>query len=60
MDGERLFATSTVADSMKNRIGLGLTGRGTVLIKNVRISENSRRADWQEVKAGSAPGAGVK
>ena len=36
---------------MKNRIGLGLTGHGTVLINRVRISENTRRADWEQVKA---------
>lgn len=51
MDGETLFATALEADSMKNRIGVGLTEHGTVLIDRVRISENTRRADWAEVKA---------
>ncbi len=55
VDGEKLFATSVVADSMKNRIGLGLTGRGTVLIDRLRISENTRRADWDQLKAKLAP-----
>jgi hypothetical protein len=48
VDGEKLFATALEADSMKNRIGVGLTGRGTVLIDRVRISENTRRADWEQ------------
>ena len=51
VNGEKLFATALEADSMKNRIGVGFTGRGTVLIDRVRISENTRRADWAEVKA---------
>jgi hypothetical protein len=60
VDGEKLFATSVVVDSMKNRIGLGLTGRGTVLIDRVRISENKRRADWDQVKANLTLQAEVK
>ncbi len=48
VDGEKLRATATVADAMKNRIGLGLTGRGPVLIDRVRISENARRADGEK------------
>jgi hypothetical protein len=51
VDGQKLAATAVEADSMKSRLGIGLTGRGTVLIKNMRISENTRRADWQDVKA---------
>lgn len=50
VDGEKLLATAVEADSQKNRVGFGLTGRGTVLIKNLRISENTRRADWRQVK----------
>jgi hypothetical protein len=51
VDGQKLAATAAEADAMKCRIGFGLTGRGTVLIKDLRISENQRRADWEEVKA---------
>lgn len=51
VDGDVLWATSTVADSKKSRIGVGVTGRGAVLIDNLRISENTRRADWEKVKA---------
>jgi hypothetical protein len=51
VDGEKLFATALEADSMKCRIGVGLTGRGTALIDRVRLSENTRRADWEKVKA---------
>jgi len=51
VDGQTLVATSTVADAMKNRIGVGLTGRGAVLIDKVRIWENTRRTDWESVKA---------
>ncbi|HEY6167828.1 MAG TPA: hypothetical protein VI454_07300 [Verrucomicrobiae bacterium] len=51
LDGEKLLATAAEADVMKNRIGLGLTGRGTVLIDRVRISENTRRPDWAQAKA---------
>jgi hypothetical protein len=40
---------------MKNRIGLGLTGRGTVLIDDVTITENTRRPDWEQLKAKLAP-----
>jgi hypothetical protein len=60
VDGEKLFATALEADSMKSRIGVGLTGRGTVLIDRVRISENTRRADWEQVKAKFTPGAPLK
>ncbi|HSI62123.1 MAG TPA: hypothetical protein VLE43_03365, partial [Candidatus Saccharimonadia bacterium] len=64
VDGEKLFATALEADSMKNRIGVGLTGRGTVLIDRVRISENTRRPDWEKVKAESkgaaTPATGTK
>lgn len=55
VDGEKLFVTATVADAMKNRIGVGLTGHGTVLIDRVRITENTRRADWEQVKAKLSP-----
>jgi hypothetical protein len=48
VDGEKLFATALEADSMKSRIGVGLTERGTVLIDRVRISENTRRDDWKQ------------
>jgi hypothetical protein len=54
VDGQALLAVSTVADATKNRIGVGLTGRATVLIDNVRVWENSRRADWEQVKASLA------
>jgi hypothetical protein len=54
VDGQTLVATATVADTMKNRIGVGLTGRSTALIDNVRVWENSRRSDWEQVKAGLA------
>jgi hypothetical protein len=50
VDGNVLAATSVVADSMKNRIGVGFTGRGTVLIDHVRITESTRRPDWEQVK----------
>jgi hypothetical protein len=56
VDGETLIATATDADTKKNRIGVGLTGRGTALMDNVRISENARRPDWAEVKAKLAAG----
>jgi hypothetical protein len=51
VDNDVLFAVSTDADAMKSRLGVGLTGRGTVLIDHVRITENTRRADADEVKA---------
>jgi hypothetical protein len=51
VDGQTLVATATENDSMKNRIGIGMTGRATILIDNVRIWENTRRADWDAVKA---------
>jgi hypothetical protein len=51
VDGDALVATSKFADSEKSRIGLGFTERGTVLIDHVRISENTRRPDWEQVKA---------
>jgi hypothetical protein len=60
VDGQTLLATATVADTMKNRIGLGLTGRSTALIDNVRVWENHRRADWEQVKAGLAVSAESK
>jgi hypothetical protein len=60
MDGEKLFATSTQADSQKNRIGFGLTGRGIALIKNLRINENVRRSDWQQAKVAAATEAAPK
>ena len=71
MASQRILIISTPVGPLGSGVGggveltlhslvLGLTGRGTVLIKNVRISENSRRADWQQVKAGSAPGTGTK
>jgi len=51
VDGQTLVATSTEADAIKNRIGIGMTGRGTLLIDNIHIWENIRRADWEGVKA---------
>jgi hypothetical protein len=60
IDDAKLFATATEADSQKNRIGFGLTGRGIALIKNLRITENTRRSDWQEVKTKFAAGAEPK
>jgi hypothetical protein len=60
VDGQTLIATATVADTMKNRIGVGLTGRSTALVDNVRVWENSRRADWEQVKAGLAVNAESK
>jgi hypothetical protein len=45
VDGEKLLATAAEADSMKSRIGIGLTQRGTVLIDRVRIYENTPRKD---------------
>lgn len=51
VDGEMLTATSSVAHGKKNRIGIGLTGRGTVLIDNVRIWENQRRPDWKGIES---------
>jgi hypothetical protein len=60
VDGQTLIATATAADATKNRIGVGLTGRSTALIDNVRVWENSRRADWEQVKAKLAVGAEPK
>jgi hypothetical protein len=60
VDGQTLIATATVADTMKNRIGVGLTGRSTALIDNVRVWENSRRTDWEQVKAKLAVSAESK
>jgi hypothetical protein len=60
VDGQTLVATATAADTMKNRIGVGLTGRSTALIDNVRIWENTRREDWEQVKAGLAVSAESK
>lgn len=54
VDGQTLLATATVADAKKNRIGLGLTGRSTVLVDNFRVWENRRRTDWEQVKAALA------
>jgi hypothetical protein len=51
VDGNVLLATSAEVDSMKNRIGVGLTEHGPALIDNVRITENTRRPDWEQVKA---------
>lgn len=45
MDGEKLAATTAETDSMKSRIGFGLTKGGTVLIDRVRIYENTPRKD---------------
>ncbi|WP_395746503.1 hypothetical protein [Prosthecobacter sp.] len=45
VDGEKLTATAAEADSMKSRIGFGLTQRGTVLIDRVRIYENTPLKD---------------
>lgn len=45
VDGEKLAATAAEADSMKSRIGFGLTKGGTVLIDRVRIYENTPRKD---------------
>ncbi|HEX4131809.1 MAG TPA: hypothetical protein VHZ24_17385 [Pirellulales bacterium] len=44
VNGQQLVAKATVADSMKSRIGVGLTGRSMVLIDKVRIWESTRRA----------------
>lgn len=60
VDGQTLLATATVADAMKNRIGVGMVGRADIRIDNVRIYENTRRADWQEVKARLAADAAAK
>lgn len=60
VDGEKLFATAAEADSQKNRVGFGLTGHGIALIKNLRINENTRRADWQQAKVAAATDAAVK
>jgi hypothetical protein len=60
VDGQTLIATATAADATKNRIGVGLTGRSTALVDNVRIWENSRRADWEQVKAKLAVSAESK
>lgn len=49
--GKTLVAVSTEAEGMKNRIGIGLTGRVTALVDDVRIWENTRRPDWESVKA---------
>jgi len=51
VDGQTLLATATEADTMKNRIGIGLTGRCTVILDEVRVWENARRDDWQAVKS---------
>ncbi|HWB00670.1 MAG TPA: hypothetical protein VG713_19385 [Pirellulales bacterium] len=51
VDGQTLLATSTVADAAKNRIGFGMVKRATLLIDDVRIWDNKRRADWDEVKS---------
>ncbi len=50
VDGNVVVATAKFADAMKNRIGVGFTERGTVLIDHVRITENTRREDWEQVK----------
>jgi hypothetical protein len=60
VDGQTLIATATVADTMKIRIGVGLTGRSTAVIDNVRVWENHRRADWEQVKARLAVSAEAK
>jgi hypothetical protein len=36
---------------MKNRLGIGLTGRATALVDDFRVWENERRPDWEQVKA---------
>lgn len=50
-DQPPLFATATVADAEKHRMFFGISGRGTALIDNVRVTENIRRADWEQIKA---------
>ena len=60
VDGQTLLATATVADAMKNRIGIGLTGHGAVLVDNVRMWENTRRTDWEEVKKKLTAGVEAK
>ncbi len=51
VDGHTLLATATVADAQKSRVGIGLTGRSTLLIDDFRILANTRRPDWEQVKA---------
>ncbi len=51
VDGHALLATATVADAQKSRVGIGLTGRSTLLIDDFRILANTRRPDWEQVKA---------
>jgi hypothetical protein len=51
VDGQKLLVTAAEADSMKSRIGVGITGHGPISITRVRISENTRRPDWEQVKA---------
>lgn len=51
VDGQgALLARATVADADKSRAAFEISGRGTVLIGNVRISEATRRADAEQVK----------
>jgi len=59
VDGQSLVATASVAAASKNRIGIGLTGRGTALLDNFRIWANRRRPDWEQVKPtlGASPEA---
>lgn len=50
-DGPPILATGTVLDMKKSRIVFLVGGAGTALIDNVKVWENSPRADWSEVKA---------
>jgi hypothetical protein len=51
VDGRPLVAVALEADSMKSRIGIGVTGREPVLIDDFRIWEGVRRPDAGKVKA---------
>jgi hypothetical protein len=50
-DGPPILATSTVLDMKKSRIVFLVGAAGTALIDNVKVWENSPRADWSEVKS---------
>jgi len=49
IDGQVVAAVATVADAEKSRLGLGLTGRSTALLDDIRITANTRRNDWEQV-----------
>ena len=46
-DQPPIIAKATVADAAKSRLVFMVSGRGAALFKNVRASENTRRADWK-------------